>query len=134
MNGTFDLWIEFQGDILEQYWINTTGTLNDTRVVLSEDSYNITALEMNPQGWWNFTWEDIREPVMFGLKTGIPGIFGGITNFYILNLYITYFPQYATFSTMVGLIGTMLWIMREANPQAETEEILALWRKKYGSR
>jgi O-antigen/teichoic acid export membrane protein len=64
----------------------------------------------------DFNWKFIKDPFLFGVKTGLPGLIGGFTSMYILYLQITYLPQYATYATFVGMAGTLIWIIGSATP------------------
>ncbi|MFX0103167.1 MAG: hypothetical protein ACFFCS_26620 [Candidatus Hodarchaeota archaeon] len=64
----------------------------------------------------DFTWDDIKEPLKFGIKTGIPGVFGAFTGTYSTFLYITYFPQYATWGALAGAAGQIMWVISAGNP------------------
>jgi O-antigen/teichoic acid export membrane protein len=63
----------------------------------------------------NFTWDLVKDPLIFGLKTGLPGLLSGITGLIILWEYILFLPQYTTFSTLVGMAGTFIWIIASVN-------------------
>jgi hypothetical protein len=63
----------------------------------------------------DFTWDLIKEPLIFGLKTGIPGLLSGITSLIVLWEYLIYLPQYTTFSTLIAMAGSFMWIMKTTN-------------------
>jgi O-antigen/teichoic acid export membrane protein len=63
-----------------------------------------------------FDWETIKEPFIFGLKTGLPGLVGAATGFFGLWSSIKYIPQYTTFNTLYAFAGTFMWVIATAIP------------------
>lgn len=102
------------GEVIGTYLDNFLGTLVAARLFSkSLESQGISAKVCFRR---DFTWQDVKAPFIFGLKTGLPGLISGFSAFYILTLQIQYFPQLATYTALVGLLGPMFWIIGEANP------------------
>jgi len=52
-----------------------------------------------------FDMQLVKEALIFGIKTGAPGLIGVVTGLSILWIYITFVPQYTTFATLNGLMS-----------------------------
>jgi hypothetical protein len=52
-----------------------------------------------------FDKELVKESMIFGVKTGAPGLIGVFTGLLILWIYLTYVPQYTTFSILASLMS-----------------------------
>ena len=59
----------------------------------------------------DFTWEEVKEPFWYGLKTGIPGLIGSTLSFINFTLWVTYLPQYTTYVTLAGIGGSIPSVM-----------------------
>ncbi len=54
-----------------------------------------------------FGWKLVKECVTFGIKTGAANLIGTAMGFIILWEYLLYMPQYTTFATLSGLMGSI---------------------------
>ena len=54
-----------------------------------------------------FDWELAKEALVFGIKTGIPGIIGLASSLIQLRIWILFVPQYATFVTLFDFAGAI---------------------------
>ncbi len=59
----------------------------------------------------DFTWEEIKEPFFYGIKTGIPGLIGSFLSFINFTIWVTHFPQYTTYVTLAGIGGSIPAVM-----------------------
>lgn len=59
----------------------------------------------------DFDWPMIKEVLLFGLKTGLPGIVFNSLNFVIFLMNLAYIPQYTTVSRLAGMASTLLWVL-----------------------
>jgi len=55
----------------------------------------------------DFTWEEVKEPFLYGIKTGIPGLINSTLGFINFTLWVNYLPQYTTYATLAA-IGTSI--------------------------
>ncbi len=65
----------------------------------------------------------IKECLLFGMKTGAPGLIGGATGQILLWIYIIFIPQYTTFSTLAGLMSGISGFVNWGGVSAPTPAI-----------
>jgi hypothetical protein len=54
-----------------------------------------------------FDWKLVKEVLIFGFKTGVPGLVGVAVNLAILTIWLDYLPQYATFKILLMVGGSI---------------------------
>ncbi len=62
----------------------------------------------------DFDWEMVKEVAVFGLKSGMPSVFGVAVSLYELWLWIAFVPQYTTFITLSGMASGIANIINQA--------------------
>ncbi|HMF33127.1 MAG TPA: hypothetical protein VKK79_17005, partial [Candidatus Lokiarchaeia archaeon] len=62
----------------------------------------------------SFGWNEAKQVLSFGIKTGVPGLIGTIGSLIMLWESLLFIPQYTTFSTLAGVANGIAGIVNNA--------------------